>query len=255
MTSILSGEEVKTMLSKYPKRAVVLAAGRGKRLRPFTDHTPKPLLPVNGRPTLDYILQALVTAGVTEACFIIGHLGEQIEAYVGDGSAWGMRVCFVRQMELHGTAHALQTAVSFLEEPAFVLAADYLLPPNYLRALKSAYLEAGASLAVALRQLPPGEASSRSSVAFDAGGRIVEIVEKPAPGTAPSDIGASLIYIVSPDISRYLRDMQPSSRGEYEIQAVINRMVRDGYKIAGLLQDAPKEWEKGSHGGKVWDAE
>ena len=231
-----------------PKRAVLLAAGRGKRLRPFTDHTPKPLLPVNGRSTLDYLLCALQNAGVTDVCLVVGHLGEQIEAYVGDGSAWGMRASCVWQTTRKGAAHALETAVAFLTAPAFVLASDYLLPANYLQALKTAYLEAETPLAVGLRPLPEGEAASRSSILFDDAGRILEIVEKPAPGTAPSDVGASLIYIVPPDIKQYLPTMQPSSRGEYEFPAIINRMLQDGYAITGLLQDAPKEWEKEKHG-------
>ena len=77
-----------------PRRAVVLAAGRGRRLRPHTDHTPKPLLPVNGRPTLDFVLTALARAGVTDLCLVTHYLAGQIQAYVGDGTQWGMAVCY-----------------------------------------------------------------------------------------------------------------------------------------------------------------
>ncbi len=67
------------------KSAVLLAAGRGKRQRPYTDVTPKPLLEVNGRATLDFVLRAVAKAGVERVCIVTKHLEEKIFAYVGDG--------------------------------------------------------------------------------------------------------------------------------------------------------------------------
>ena len=99
-----------------PNLAVLLAAGRGKRLRPWTDTTPKPLLPVEGRATLDYTLEAVKRAGIQQVIFIVGHLGDQIVNYVGDGSNWGIEPYFCEQVELLGTAHALKQAVADLEE-------------------------------------------------------------------------------------------------------------------------------------------
>ena len=75
-----------------PKVAVLLAAGRGKRLRPHTDHTPKPLLPINGRPTLDFVLEAVIKAGIERVCLVTHHLEEQIHDYIGDGSRWGLLI-------------------------------------------------------------------------------------------------------------------------------------------------------------------
>lgn len=227
-----------------PTRAIILAAGRGKRLRPYTDETPKPLLPKNGRPTLDYILRALENAGVTNVCLIIGHLGEQIEAYVGDGDAWNMQASFITQTELLGTAHAIQAAADFIQSPCFIVAGDYILPPDYLQLLKESYLEAGAELAVSLKQLPEAELNSRSSIRFAADGTIEEIVEKPLPGTAPSSIGASLIYIVPPTITSFLNNLTLSQRQEFELPTTINEMLTADFSIVGRLQEAPAEWEK-----------
>jgi NDP-sugar pyrophosphorylase family protein len=227
-----------------PTRAIILAAGRGHRLRPYTDNTPKPLLPVNGRPTLDYILQALAMAAVTDVCLVTQHLAGQIEAYVGDGHKWAMCAGYRRQPAMLGTAHALKMAADFITAPCFVLAADYALPLTYLQDLKAAYRQSNATLAVSLKQLPLTEINNRSSVRFAADGRILEIVEKPAPGTAPSAIGASLLYIVPPVICRYLVDMPLSERQEYELPAVINQMLSDGYEMVGCLQPAPPEWQK-----------
>jgi NDP-sugar pyrophosphorylase family protein len=226
-----------------PHRAVVLAAGRGKRLRPYTDHTPKPLLPVNGRPTLDYIFTALIQAGVQEICLVTHFMGDQIEAYAGNGEKWGVQIRYCHQATMRGTADALKVALNFVTTSCYVLAADYVLPGNYLQILKEAYVQADAPLAVALRPLPAGESSRRSSVRFEENGRIVEIVEQPEPGLAPSNIGASLIYIVPPAIRSYLEQPPLSARGEYELPAVINQMIRDGYAITGCLQAPPPEWQ------------
>ena len=74
------------------KSAVLLAAGRGKRQRPYTDVTPKPLLEVHGRATLDYVLCAVAKAGVERVCIVTNHLEEKIIEYVGDGSKWNLEV-------------------------------------------------------------------------------------------------------------------------------------------------------------------
>lgn len=227
-----------------PTRAIILAAGRGKRLRPFTDTTPKPLLPVNGRSTLDYLLCALQTAGVTDVCLIIGHLGEQIRDFVGNGRCWGMNASFIEQTHLLGTAHAIQPAADFIQTPCFIVAGDYIVPPDYLATLKAAYVQAGTDMAVSLKELPPDELHSRSSVRFSENGRILEIVEKPAPGTAPSHIGASLIYIVPPAIRHYLANLALSQRQEYELPTTINQLLQAGFTMTGCIQSAPIEWVK-----------
>ena len=226
-----------------PTRAIVLAAGRGKRLRPFTDHTPKPLLPVNGRPTLDYIFAALSQAGVQNICLVTHYLAEQIEAYAQNNHKWGFNVTTCHQTAMRGTADALKVALNFVTTSCYVLAADYVLPLDYLQILRDAYLQGEAPLAVGLRPMPATESSQRSSVRFDENGRIQEIVEKPTPGSAPSHIGASLIYIVPPAIRPYLHNPPLSPRGEYELPTIINQMLQDGYTITGCLQDTPPEWE------------
>lgn len=230
------------MEKQSPTRAVVLAAGRGRRLRPHTDRTPKPLLTVRGRPTLAYTLDALAAAGASEICLVIGYLGEQIAAFAGDGSAWGVRVQYRRQRHQWGTADALRQAHDFLTEPAFVVAADYILSERYLVELKEVYRASEYELAVSLKRLPPEKLASRSSVRFDDAGNVAAIVEKPEPDAAPSNVAASLIYVVPPAIRHYLESLHLSTRGEYELPAVINRMIRDGYRVAGVLQEAPEEW-------------
>lgn len=75
-------------------KAIILAAGRGERMRPLTDHTPKPLLPVAGRPLIVHHLERLRAAGIIDVVINTGHLGEQLPAVLGDGSAWNLHIAW-----------------------------------------------------------------------------------------------------------------------------------------------------------------
>jgi MurNAc alpha-1-phosphate uridylyltransferase len=77
-----------------PTHAMILAAGRGERMRPLTDHTPKPLLEVGGKPLIQYHVEALARAGIVELVINHAHLGEQIEAFLGNGSGWGVSISY-----------------------------------------------------------------------------------------------------------------------------------------------------------------
>lgn len=232
----------------YPVyQAVILAAGRGKRLRPYTDLTPKPLLPKNGRPLLDSVLEALKQVGIQRVLIITHHLAEQIENYVQKGAKWGVEVSYHRQEPLLGTAHALQQVTSFLTAATLITAADYALPPSYFEPLVQKYAAvnqqhpAGQHLVVSLKQLPPAAISQSSSVAFNPQGQIAHIVEKPAAGLAPSPYSASLIYVVPAAVTHFLPQAPLSERGEYEFPAVVNEMITAGYVLQGVLQPPPEE--------------
>jgi NDP-sugar pyrophosphorylase family protein len=233
-----------------PTTAVLLAAGRGKRLRPYTDVVPKSLLSVNGRATLDYILAAAAEAGIRTVCIVTHHMSEQIEEFVGDGSAWNMTAAYCRQPSLTGTANALQTAVSsypalFAKEQPFILTAtDYILAPDYLANLVDAHLGNGADMTLSLKRLPAEEISASSSVEFQHNGQITRIIEKPSPKEITSPLSASLTFVLPGGISDYLPQMKPSKRGEYEIQSIMNQMLQDGYTAGGLEQEVPYEWNE-----------
>lgn len=91
-------------------KAMILAAGYGKRMRPLTEHTPKPLLEVGGKPLIVYHLEALAAAGVREVVINTAWLGEKIEACLGDGSAWGLRIVWSREGQALETGGAILRA-------------------------------------------------------------------------------------------------------------------------------------------------
>ena len=92
-------------------QCVILAGGLGTRMRPITEQIPKVLLPVGGRPFADHQLGWLAAGGVDEIVLCVGHLGDRVRAYVGDGDRWGLKVKYsVEDEELRGTAGALRLA-------------------------------------------------------------------------------------------------------------------------------------------------
>jgi len=225
--------------------AVLLAAGRGKRQRPFTNDTPKSLLQVNGRATLDYVLAAVLRAGVKRVCIVTNHLEEKIFEFVGDGSKWNLDVTFAHQKELRGSGDALLSVPYqwIRDEPVMVLATDYILEENVLLELIKAHEQYGAEITMSLKECPVDELMVRSSVEVDSDWRVKRIIEKPKRDEILSSYAASVIYIFPHEIWDYLPSIKPSVRNEIELPEAVQMMIEDGFKAFGLLQPAPKEWK------------
>lgn len=102
-------------------KVMLLAAGRGERLRPLTETVPKPMLPVHGEPLLAHQLRALKAAGLTDVVINLHHLGEQIEATFGDGSAWGMRIRYSHEPTLLETGGGIVNALPLLGNAPFLV--------------------------------------------------------------------------------------------------------------------------------------
>ena len=231
------------------RSAILLAAGRGKRQRPYTDETPKPLLPVRGRATLDYVLTAVRRAGVERVCIVTHHLQEKIVEYVGDGSAWNLEATFAHQSQLRGTGDALLSIPSkwIRLESVMVVATDYVLQENDLLALVETHQTRQADITMSLKQCPVEELVSRSSVDVDENWHVKRIIEKPKREEIMSPYAASILFILPPQLWKYVPQIQPSTRGEIEMQAAVQMMIADGFQAFGVLQPAPEEWSLAHH--------
>ena len=224
--------------------AILLAAGRGNRQRPYTDEVPKPLLPIHGRTTLDYVLSAVGRAGVERVCIVTHHLEQKIFDYVGNGHTWGLDVIFAHQNELRGNGDALMSVPEdwIQDESVLVAATDYILEENALQELVRAHEAYEADITMSLKECPVEELISRSSVDVDSGWRIKRIIEKPRREEIMSPYAASILFILPSEIWDYLPKIEPSTRGEIEMQSAVQRMIEDGHRAFGLLQPAPQEW-------------
>src|SRR5574343_668081 len=112
--------------------ALILAAGRGERMRPLTEATPKPLLAVQGKPLIVWHLEALARDGVRDVVINTAHLEEQFPAALGDGSRWGLRIRYSMEGRDHGgaleTTGGMAKALPWLGEAFWVLAGDVFVP-------------------------------------------------------------------------------------------------------------------------------
>jgi choline kinase len=129
-----------------------MAAGEGRRLRPLTERWPKPVLPVDGRPVVATLLRELAHAGIERAWVVTGHLGEQVEALVGDGTAFGLDVAYARQPDLLGSADALRCALEAgAAPPLLATAADTVYGPGDLARAAAGWLGSGAAGGLGVR--------------------------------------------------------------------------------------------------------
>jgi NDP-sugar pyrophosphorylase family protein len=130
---------------------VVMAAGEGRRMRPITERWPKPLLPILGRPVLGSLLRELAAADVERVFLVVGHLAEQVEQLVGDGSAFGVEVTYVQQPRADGSADAVRRAVEAgARPPVVVIGADKLFAPGTVRAFTEVFHASGSPAALAV---------------------------------------------------------------------------------------------------------
>lgn len=112
-------------------QAVILAGGPGTRLRPLTDRVPKPMVPVAGRPYLEYQVDWLRRLGIVDIVLLVGYLAEKIEEHFGDGGAFGVSIRYSREPQPAGTGGALQFALPLLQDSFLVLNGDSYLPIDY----------------------------------------------------------------------------------------------------------------------------
>ena len=102
-------------------KAVILAAGHGTRMRPYTFSKPKHLLPVANKPVIEYLIDALKGIDVKNVQIVVGHLQEAIRDYFGDGSKFGVNISYTEQTEKLGLAHAVSHAKEFVKDSSFIL--------------------------------------------------------------------------------------------------------------------------------------
>ncbi len=207
---------------------VLLCAGVGARLRPLTDTLPKALVPVAGRPIIDYHLEAWGTAGVRRALLVTGYREDQVLRHVGDGARYGLRIEHVTQPERRGSGHALLAAADLLRAP-WVLVGYCDVFFGRRTGIWEALLH-GQRAKIAAAEVP--NAASYGRLVVDAARpwpRLLEIHEKdgiPSPGLV--NAGA---YLLPRRVVEILRSVPPSPRGEIELTDGVTGYVAEGGQV------------------------
>jgi NDP-sugar pyrophosphorylase family protein len=207
--------------------AVVMAAGEGTRLRPLTEHHPKAVLPIDGRPVIATLLRELAAAGIGRVTVVTGHLGEQVEALVGDGGGFGLQVLSARQPHAHGSADAVRRALDAGATPPFLItAADTLYTPGDVRVFARAFDASGAAGAIAARG-EPGPERGKPTIRIE-DGRVTRVIDDDRANLLTS----APLWAFGPEFLPWL-DGLPGP--PFELATALQRAIDAGLHIAGAV--------------------
>lgn len=211
-------------------KAVILAAGKGTRMRAVSLGLAKTLLPLGERTIGDNLVHGLREAGVSEILMIVGHMEDQVREHFGNGSSFGVRIRYRRQGEQLGTGHAAALARNFAsEEPFFVLAyGDVATPAPNCGRLISDFLEHSPEASLSIYRV---EDPSQGAAVHVKGGYLESLTEKPPKGKPTSHYDNAGIYIFTPKIFDMLGRIGVSPRNEIELTDAVMLLVANGYKV------------------------
>lgn len=228
-------------------KAVILAAGLGTRMRPLTFTKPKFLLPVAGKPALDHVLLLLRNVGIDEIAMVVGYGREQIVERYGDGSRLGVKLRYLYQKKLLGTANAVSLVEDFVGGDRFlVMNGDTLVDQESLDTLLKRYEEVGSSKDFGgIMATIEVEEPEQFGIVFLKGRKVSEIVEKPK--RIKSRLANAGIYIFDPMIFESIKLTKKSKRGEYELTTSMKIFINSGKAIytspLNLWADIGRPWD------------
>ncbi|WP_218081211.1 sugar phosphate nucleotidyltransferase [Anthocerotibacter panamensis] len=228
-------------------KAMILAAGKGTRVRPITYTIPKPMIPILQKPVMEFLLELLRRHGFTQVMVNVSHLAHEIEHYFRDGQRFGVEIAYsfegrIEDGELVGEAlgsagglRRIQDFAPFFDETFVVLCGDALVDVDLTQAIQW-HKQKKALATLVLKQVPPTEVSGYGVVVTDPEGRVQTFQEKPAMEEALSNQVSTGIYIFEPEIFDYI----PSGQS-YDIGSqLFPKLVDLGLPFYGLTLDF--EW-------------
>ena len=205
------------------KQAVILAAGEGQRLRPFTVTRPKAMLSIAGKPILRYVVEALAQQGILQIIIVVGYRKEEIFDYFGAGEDFGVEIVYIIQDKQLGTAHALAQAKDAVEEEFLVLPGDNLIEADTIARFVA--LRPNAVLVKKVADI------ARYGVVTSDDGMVKAIVEKPKE--PEGDMANTGIYVFSREILSFVD-------AELDIPDAINTMLAQGHVFQ--VQETDGTW-------------
>jgi len=213
-------------------KALVLAAGKGTRLKPLTNAVPKHLLPVGNKPLLFHVLDYIKEGGIKDIGIVVSpDSGPYIQEALGIGQGWGGQIQFIIQHEPLGLAHAVKVAQSFLgNSPFLMLLGDNLIQEG-VKGFLDEFRSSKPDASILLKEVPDPAAFGVAEL--DSSGRVVHLVEKPKK--PKSNLAIVGVYLFTAAIHKAIAQIKPSWRGELEITDAIQKLLEMGKEIRSHL--------------------
>jgi mannose-1-phosphate guanylyltransferase len=239
-------------------KAMILAAGKGTRVRPITHVLPKPMIPLVRKPVMEFLVEHLKAHDIKQIMVNTSHLAPVIEEYFRDGDRFGVQMAYSFEGDLiggqiegkaigsAGGMKKIQDFSGFFDETFVVLCGDALVDVDFAEVLRF-HRDRKSIATLVLRDVPPDEVSKYGVVQTDASGRIVRFQEKPARDQAVSSTINTGIYVFEPEIFQYI-----PSGVEFDIGGqLLPELVRNGQSIFGItlpfawldIGSVPDYWE------------
>jgi len=205
-------------------KAMILAAGKGTRVRPITHTTPKPMIPILQKPVMEFLLELLRQHGFDQIMVNVSHLAEEIENYFRDGQRFGVQIAYsfegrIEDGELIGAAigsagglKRIQDFQPFFDDTFVVLCGDALIDLDLTEAVRR-HRAKGAMASLITKRVPRDQVSSYGVVVTDPDGRVLSFQEKPAVDEAASDMINTGVYIFEPEVFNYIPSGEPFDIG------------------------------------------
>ena len=218
-------------------KAVIIVAGKGKRLMPITSSRPKPMIPLAGKPLLEHAILGLKAAGISEILLIVGYKKDIIRAYFGDGKEnFNLRIEYITQEEQLGTAHAFGLAKNFANnESVLFMYGDLLVEPKVYQEIVQKFNENKTEGIILLMEVKNPE--EFGIISLNPNGFVEKIIEKPTPEMNLGNLANAGVFIFESKIFQAIEKTEKSIRGEYEftdsMEILINQFKGNiaGYTI------------------------